>query len=274
MGKAYSRVPQRLNLPEFQVLHNKVTPIALDLLKEQISLAKNEQQYRPGCTGSFTKKYGLPCCHTLHQRAHRSAQNEINITFEEIHPHWHYYPQRSSIQILSAVVPRDPATVKGKGRPRKQKTCTQNNNSMTSRPSALTDSQREPSSFEIVAATQVTATQLSHTSHTPGNGHAVDGGQSLGVLTVNSTVNPTLGNTASQPIEIGNSTPAATYQTVIAPTSTSTGPAGLSQVNEEVGIALAGKRKRGRPLGSKDKQPHKYKALPAVPEPVPEQDGV
>ncbi|KAF2271894.1 uncharacterized protein EI97DRAFT_485706 [Westerdykella ornata] len=203
MGIAYCQVQKRLNLPEFQDLHNKVTSVALDLLKEQISLAKGDK-YQPGCTGSFTKKYGLLCCHTLYRRAYRSASAEITITLEEIDPHWHYYPQRSSEQILPAVVPRDPATVKGKGHPKKQKMSASN-----PRLSTLTDSQRVPSSFEVVAASQVTATQRSCISHTPGHSHGSDGDQSQVSVTANSTTKPDCGNTTSQPIEIEGSAPEA-----------------------------------------------------------------
>ncbi|KAF2279067.1 uncharacterized protein EI97DRAFT_499561 [Westerdykella ornata] len=257
---AYCQVQKRLNLPEFQELHNKVTPVALDLLKEQISLAKGDK-YQPGCTGSFTKKYGLPYCHTLHRRAYRSASAEIIITLEEIDPHWHYYLQRSSEQILPAVVSQDPATVKGKGRPKKQKMSASN-----SRPSTLTDSQRVPSSFEVVAESQITATQRSHVSHTPGHGHRGDGGQSQVSVTANSATKPDRGNTASQPIEIEGSALEAsrdglpsTQVTAIVLGYEPDELIDLSQFREEFARRSnttgnsEGKKKRGRPIGSKDK---------------------
>ncbi|KAF2279066.1 uncharacterized protein EI97DRAFT_499560 [Westerdykella ornata] len=111
---------------------------------------------------------------------------------------------KSSSQILPAVVPRDPATVKGKGHPKKQKM-----SAPTHQPSALTDSQREPSSFEVVAASQVTATQHPRISYTPGHGRGGDGGQSSVALTANSTAKSNHGSTASQPIEIDGSAPGA-----------------------------------------------------------------
>ena len=75
--------------PEFKHLLHSVSPEGLELLHQQLGLAK-DPHHDMVCTGSFTKKYGLPCVHTLKSRLYVTHEGVAQIELSEIHGHWHF----------------------------------------------------------------------------------------------------------------------------------------------------------------------------------------
>ena len=81
--------PHDIREPEFDDILYKVTPQGLRHLKSQLKLAKSPN-YKPNCSGVWTRVYGLPCCHTLYRQLHQSSTSELKIKLEDINEHWWY----------------------------------------------------------------------------------------------------------------------------------------------------------------------------------------
>ena len=75
--------------PEFKHLLYNVSPEGLKLLLQQLKLTKDPHHDTP-CTGSFTKKYRLPCVHTLRPRLYATHEGVAQIKLSETHGHWHF----------------------------------------------------------------------------------------------------------------------------------------------------------------------------------------
>jgi hypothetical protein len=87
-------------------------------------LAKDERyDEREPCSGALSKKFGLPCKHTLHRQLNEPGQ--LVIDPKDVHQHWWYHPPRANGEeeqderyIL------DPEKIKPKGRPQGSTTVT------------------------------------------------------------------------------------------------------------------------------------------------------
>jgi hypothetical protein len=125
------------------------SPFALRLVKRQWELAKS-REHEPICTGSFTKTYGLPCCHKI-QRC-LNLNSKWFLTGDHIHAHWWFerppvrdplIGQGPALRLPSPPVPThetvlEPSIVRARGRPRQE--------------DRDTTTRRDPSQWEIPVA--------------------------------------------------------------------------------------------------------------------------
>ena len=139
---------------ELQDLFYEISPCALELLAQQIKLAKDSTRNQP-CTSSFSHKFGIPCAHNLSPRLH-TTEGVLKIQPCEIDGHWHFKRAQSALPTRSQE-PRiqDPAPIRPRGRPA---------GSTTREFSSST--RRELSQFEVVDLTQ-TQPQLGLNNVTP-----------------------------------------------------------------------------------------------------------
>jgi hypothetical protein len=134
LATAQARPPFRVQPKYLPILPAKIneciTPYALAKVREQYELAKQpnfaERRREHPCTRSFTKIYGLPCCHEI-ANALRVASN-WTLSRHDIDAHWYFErPQhlgpQPAIRLPSPPgvrIPliREPLVVRSSGRPR------------------------------------------------------------------------------------------------------------------------------------------------------------
>jgi hypothetical protein len=85
LAAAAMRTPHRVQVKLFQGLIGHVTPVALQLMLEQLRLAQSERdEDRKPCTKVFLTTMGLPCSHVMRTRL---ASNGVLIP-EDLRPFW------------------------------------------------------------------------------------------------------------------------------------------------------------------------------------------
>ncbi|KAI9097113.1 hypothetical protein DFS34DRAFT_622549, partial [Phlyctochytrium arcticum] len=166
MEDAKSFVPLRLRTAFYAAVEYKVSLKALELVEQQVILGEGKDVDSP-CHGNFSKLMGVPCCHTLTQM----KVSGLVLELADFHAHWHLDPpmalsrqqERAPEAILASLLqgnrstffsekrlagrpvspPRNPAIVRGKGRP--AGSC---NRRGSKRAKTALSTRRDPSGFE------------------------------------------------------------------------------------------------------------------------------
>ena len=132
VAKQRSRIPHTINTPIFAILIGEISTYALHKLADELARSR-KSDFNRTCTGTFTRIMGLPCAHTLSQR----AQSNKPLQLHDIHRHWFFSPRTVEHLTSPLLDPRllNPLPIQPRGRPQQ-----------------ITSTRRNPSEFETVAS--------------------------------------------------------------------------------------------------------------------------
>jgi hypothetical protein len=121
LAEAFGAIAHTINPANVPIFYfdivAKVLPLGLKHARQQYDLATSVK-YSPNCSGAFTRIWGVPCCHSIHDLLERDGDGVLNATdfdarwrFDRVHRLFNTIPQAPLPQVLA------PNVVKTKGRP-------------------------------------------------------------------------------------------------------------------------------------------------------------